>query len=288
MITRVAVTGGSGATGRTTVAHLVEQGYNVVNLDKVNRTDVPFVELDLRDFAAVTSALEGADAVVHLGSNPRPDLADDPVEGADRFAHNTTATFTVMWAAGHLGIKRVVWASSQQVFGWPWVDVSPEYLPLDGNHPQRPQNGYAMSKVACEHLAGHLAQRFDMTIIGLRLSNIHLTDPSHDASYDKLPAVWQNLEQRRPNLWGYIDARDAARAVELALNADLAGAHNVTIAAADTLTPTSNTELVNRFYPGVPLRPGTGPNEGLHGIDDARRLLGWEPQVSWRDELGYR
>jgi nucleoside-diphosphate-sugar epimerase len=267
------------------VAHLLDQGYDVVNLDRVNRTDARFVELDLRDFGAVTSALDGADAVVHLGSNPRPDPADDPAQGADRFAHNTAVTFTVMWAAGHLGVRRVVWASSQQVFGWPWVDISPEYLPLDEHHPQHPQNGYAMSKVACEHLAVHLADRFGMTIVGLRLSNVHLTDPSHDASYDKLPAVWRNLEQRRPNLWGYIDARDAARAVDLALQADLSGAHNVTIAAADTLTPTSTAELVERFYPGVPLREGTGENEGLHGIDDARRLLGWEPQVSWRDEV---
>jgi nucleoside-diphosphate-sugar epimerase len=285
MMTRVAVTGGSGATGRTTVAHLIESGYEVVNLDRVDRTDAPYIELDLRDYSAVAAALTGMDAVVHLGSDPRPDPADDPAQGAERFAHNTTVTFNVMWAAGHLGIRRVVWASSQQVFGWPWVDVSPEYLPLDENHPHHPQNGYAMSKVACEHLARHLADKFGMTVIGLRLSNVHLTDATHDASYDKLPAVWDDLGQRRPNLWGYIDARDAARAVQLALEVDATGAHNVTIAAADTLTPTPNAELVERFYPGVPLREGTGTNDGLHGIDDARRLLRWEPQVSWRDEL---
>jgi nucleoside-diphosphate-sugar epimerase len=190
-----------------------------------------------------------------------------------------------MWAAGYRGIPRVVWASSQQVFGWPWVDVTPQYLPLEEHHPAHPQNGYAMSKVASEHLAAHLAERFGMIAIGLRLSNVHLSDASHDASYDKLPSVWNNLEQRRPNLWGYIDARDAARAVELALEVDVTGAHNVTIAAADTLTPTPNAELVERFYPGVPLREGTGENQGLHGIEDARRLLGWQPQVSWRDEL---
>lgn len=284
-MTRVAVTGGSGATGRTTVAHLRENGYEVVNLDRVNRTQAPFVEIDLREFDAVIAALDGADAVVHLGSNPRPDPADDPTAGAERFAHNTTVTFNVLWAAGHLGIGRVVWASSQQVFGWPWVDVSPTYLPLDENHPQRPQNGYAMSKVACEHLAAHLADRFAMTVIGLRLSNVHLTDPAHDASYDKLPSVWADPAQRRPNLWGYIDARDAARAVRLALEVETSGAHSVTIAAADTLMPTPTAELVARYYPGVPLREGTGQYEGLHGIADARRLLGWRPEVSWRDEV---
>lgn len=80
--------------------------------------------------------------------------------------------------------------------------------------------------------------------------------------------------------------RDAARAVALALTAEVTGAHAVTIAAADTLTPTPNSELLARFYPGVPLREGTGANQTLHGIDDARRLLGWEPRISWRDVLG--
>lgn len=284
-MTRVAVTGGSGATGRTTVAHLLEHGYDVVNLDRVDRADAAFVHVDLRDVTAAMAALDGADAVVHLASDPRPDPADDPTEGAERFAHNTAVTFNVWWAAGHLGITRVVWASSQQVFGWPWATISPQYLPLDEHHPQHPQNGYAMSKVACEHLAAHLADRFAMTMIGLRLSNVHLADPEHNASYDKLPAVWDDLAQRRPNLWGYVDARDAARAVRLALDVPATGAHSVTIAASDTLTPTPTAELVDRYYPGVPLREGTGRNQGLHGIDDARRLLGWEPEISWRDVL---
>ncbi len=282
---RVAVTGGSGATGRTTVRHLQQIGVEVVNLDRVNRTAAPFVEVDLRDYEATADALRGADAVVHLASDPRPDAADDPGRGAALFAHNTAVTFTVMWAVGHLGIPRLVWASSQQVFGWPWQAISPDYLPLDEHHPHHPQNGYAMSKVACESLAGHVADRFGTTLVALRLSNVHLTDPSHDASYDKLPAVWADPAQRRPNLWGYIDAEDAARAVEKALAVDLIGSHAVTIAAADTLMPTPTADLVARYYPGVPLREGIGTFEGLHGIDDARRLLGWEPQVSWRDHI---
>lgn len=282
---RVAVTGGSGATGRSTVAHLREAGYRVVNVDRVDRSEAAFMQVDLRDYSAVTAALAGADAVVHLASDPHPDPAGDPGRGAWLFEHNTTVTFNVMWAVGHLRIPRLVWASSQSVYGWPWQAISPDYLPLDAHHRLRPQNAYAMSKLACERVAEQIAQRFGSTLIGLRLSNVHLTDPSHHASYDKLPAVWDSPVQRRPNLWGYIDAHDAARAVERALVADVTGAHAVTIAAADTLMPTPNAELVARFFPDVPLREGTGPNQGLHGIDDARRLLGWEPQVSWRDHI---
>ena len=282
---RVAVTGGSGIAGRSAVRHLLELGHDVVVLDQVNRTDATFVDVDVRDYDAVVAALEGVDAVVHMASDPRADAADDPARGAALFAHNTAATFTVMWAVGHLRIPRLVWASSQQVFGWPWQAISPVYLPLDEHHPQNPQNGYAMSKVACERLAHHIAQRFDVSLVALRLSHVHVDDPAHDASYARLADVWADPAQRRPNLWGYIDADDAARAVVAALEADLTDAHAVTIAAADTIMPVPTAELVERYYPGVPLRPGTGTYQGLHGVHDARRLLGWQPQVSWRDKV---
>ena len=45
------------------------------------------------------------------------------------------------------------------------------------------------------------------------------------------------------------------------------------------------TELVHRFYPGVPWRREVGPLESVFSIDKARRLLGYEPQYSWRAEV---
>ncbi len=56
---RVAVTGGSGIAGRSAVRHLLEQGYDVVVLDQVNRTDAELVEVDVRDYDAVVDALDG-------------------------------------------------------------------------------------------------------------------------------------------------------------------------------------------------------------------------------------
>ena len=282
---RVAVTGGSGAAGRTTVRHLMDAGYDVVVLDRVNRTQAAFVDVDVRDLDALMAALDGADAVVHFAADPRADAAGDASRGAALFAGNTAATFSVMWAVGHLGIPRLVWASSQQVFGWPWQRISPVYLPLDEHHPQNPQNAYAMSKVASERLAHHVAQRFDVSLVALRLSHVHLDDPEHDASYARLPDVWADPAQRRPNLWGYIDADDAARAVQAAIEANLSDAHAVTIAAADTLMPVPTADLVATYFPDVPLRPGTGEFQGLHGIEDAHRLLDWRPRVSWRDKV---
>jgi nucleoside-diphosphate-sugar epimerase len=98
-------------------------------------------------------------------------------------------------------------------------------------------------------LAGYVPYRFGTTLIALRLSHVHLSDPARDASHSEFPAVWVEPERRRPNLWGYIDADDAARALELALTVDVTGSHAVTIAAADTLMPTPTADLVAGVYP---------------------------------------
>jgi hypothetical protein len=60
----------------------------------------------------------------------------------------------------------------------------------------------------------------------------------------------------------------------------------MTIAAADTLMTQTNEELLAMAYPGCRLRPGTGPHDTLIGIDAARRLIGYEPEWTWRRILG--
>jgi UDP-glucose 4-epimerase len=54
------------------------------------------------------------------------------------------------------------------------------------------------------------------------------------------------------------------------------------IANADTVMSRPNSELVARVFPDVGLREGVGANETLLSIDKARRVLGYDPQHSWR------
>ena len=63
------------------------------------------------------------------------------------------------------------------------------------------------------------------------------------------------------------------------------GADVFIIANADTVTTRPNAELLAEVFPGVPLNKEVGPNETLLSIDRARRVLGYEPQHSWRDEV---
>jgi hypothetical protein len=58
------------------------------------------------------------------------------------------------------------------------------------------------------------------------------------------------------------------------------------IANADTVMSRPNAELLAAEFPGVPLTREVGPHETLLSIDKARRVLGFDPQHSWRDEAG--
>ncbi len=282
---RIAVTGGSGGAGSHVIGDLLERGYEVVNLDreKPAKTVCPFIKLDLTNYRAVFTALSSCQAVIHLGANPSPD--HDHATGAERFNHNTAGVFNVFNAAAASGIRRVVWASSDTVLGYPYDRVTPRYLPADDLHPVQPQNGYALSKSICEELARQMSRLYDMTIIGLRFSNIHYADPTRRANYSLVPHHWDHPEKRKFNLWSYVDVRDVVQSVRLSLEADLTGAEIFNIAAADTIMNQPSAELAAAFFPGVPIRHDIGLYESLLSSAKAASLLGYTPRHSWRDHV---
>jgi len=89
--------------------------------------------------------------------------------------------------------------------------------------------------------------------------------------------------RRKWNLWGYIDARDAAQAIRRALEVPLKGADVFVIANSDTVMSRPTPELLAEVFPNVPLKKQLGPHETLLSIEKARRVLGYEPQHSWRE-----
>jgi nucleoside-diphosphate-sugar epimerase len=100
--------------------------------------------------------------------------------------------------------------------------------------------------------------------------------------YAKFPSFDADATLRKWNLWGYIDARDGAQAVRRALELDTTGTDVFIIANADTVMSRPNEELLAEVFPDVPVKKPFGPNETLLSIDKARRVLGYEPEFSWR------
>ncbi|BDV31886.1 NAD-dependent epimerase/dehydratase family protein [Microbacterium terricola] len=281
---RIAVTGGSGKLGRVVVEHLRARGDEVVNLDRTGERGPGFVNVDLRDYGQVVDALtavndqhDGVDALVHLAAIPAPGILSDVAT----FHSNIATTFNVFWAARRLGIRRIVYASSETVLGLPF-DAPPPYIPVDEEYEPRPESVYSLVKVLEERMARELVRwEPDTSITALRFSNVMAPE-----DYAEFPDFDADARRRKWNLWGYIDARDGAQAVERAVDAAAPGFDCFIIAAADTVMTRPNAELVAEVYPGVPFREDVGPNETLLSIDKARRVLGYAPRHSWRDEVG--
>ncbi len=279
---RVVVTGGSGKVGRACVKDLLSHGYEVVNVDTVPAAVeiCPFVRADLTDFGQTLEVLSEVDdrlrdieALVHLAAIPAPGKEPNAVI----FKVNTLSTYNVFEAARRLGIRNVVWASSETVLGLPF-NTPPPYAPVDEEYAGRPETAYSLSKLLGEEMAKQFCRWDpDLKIVGLRFSNV-----MEPADYAQFPSFDADSRLRKWNLWGYIDARDAAQAIRLALEAPIKGAEIFIIANADTVMSRPNAELMAEVFPSVPLNDGAGANETLLSIEKARRVLGYEPRHSWR------
>lgn len=277
---RIALTGSSGKLGTVVARELRAAGHEVIGLDVRGERGPGFVQVELTDYGQVIDALagvndqhDGFDALVHLGAIPAPGIRSDIAT----FHNNMTSTFNVFWAAVRLGIQRIVYASSETVLGLPF-DVPPPYIPVDEQYPARPESVYSLVKTLEEHLATELVRWHpELSITALRFSNVMVPDDYAEFPFDA------DARTRKWNLWGYIDARDGAQAVQRALENAPAGFDTFVIAAADTVMTRPNGELVDEVFPGVETRGDLGENTTLLSIDKARRLLGYDPQHSWRD-----
>lgn len=285
----IIVTGGSGKVGRACVKDLMEHGYKVASLDLAKPpgmsnppkpTDVNFSRIDITDFGQVMGAFSEIDnrieekvtGIVHLGAIASPGETADHVE----FQVNTISTYNVFEAARRLGIRNIVWASSETVYGVPYAK-GPAYVPVD-EEIELPQWSYALSKLMGEKMAEQFALWEPRTkIIGLRFSN--LQEPQ---DYENFPGYDKDVRGRHFNLWTYIDARDAAQAIRLGLESKLKGAHVFGIANTNSVMSRSNDELLKAVFPKAKRKREIKPNESLISIEKAQRMLGYKPKFDWQ------
>lgn len=275
---RIIITGASGKAGQATLRHFVENTeHEVVATDVAARPawyTGRFYRADLTQFGEAMDVLNGADAVIHLANIP----ADWIFTDSHTLNANMAMNNNVFIAAWKLGLKRVVYASSETTLGLPFDEV--RYVPVDEDHYPLPNSTYSLSKVMTETMAEQVSRWAGIPFIGLRLSNIFTVD-----DYAMQPSFATQPEERRWNLFGYIDARDVARSMEAALTASLSGSHAFVIAADDTILDMPTREALEQIHPGMEVPESVGEYGTLLSNQAAKDQMGFAPAYSWRDEV---
>jgi nucleoside-diphosphate-sugar epimerase len=179
-----------------------------------------------------------------------------------------------------LGIKKIVLASSETTYGVCFADgtADPHVLPLEEESDVDPMDSYGLSKVLNEVTARSFQRRSGFDIYGLRIGNV-IEPHEYDALF---PGYFAKPEVRRRNAFCYIDARDLGQIVHLCLEKDGLG-FQVFNAGNDTNgmnVPTR--DLIERFYPGVPVTREMGENEALFSNRKIREVLGFREEHDWR------
>ncbi|MEO5746119.1 MAG: NAD(P)-dependent oxidoreductase [Terracoccus sp.] len=292
---RIFFTGGSGKAGRHVAPYLAQQGHQVTNADLVPLRDPAVADLrvDLTDVGETYSALAGLarmdelelaqqpayDAVVHFAAVPAILLTSD----AKTYATNVLSTYNVLEAATRLGVRKIVFASSETTYGVCFAqgERRPQYVPVDENHPTVPEDAYAMSKVAGEVTARSFQARTGGDIYGLRINNV--IEPHEYA--ELFPDFLADPSLRRRNIFAYIDTRDLGQMVQRCLEVEGLGFEMFNVANADMSVAETTQQVLDRFYDGVKLSRQMGRDETFYSIDKARELLDYAPQHSWRDIL---
>lgn len=171
---RVLVTGAHGKVGRALVPRLTAAGHEVrasdltrPNWDREEPGEPPdYVQADLTDAGVAYPLVEGCEVVVHTAAIPQP------IHNAPHvvFGNNMLSTFNVLEAAIRGGARRFVNFSSETVPGFIFAyrPFEPDYLPVDEEHPVRPQDPYATAKWFSELLCDRAVERADIRCTSIR------------------------------------------------------------------------------------------------------------------------
>ncbi len=281
---RIVVTGAAGFLGSHVADHLKARGHDVTVFDAKRGERHETIIGDLLDPVALCTAFDGAEVVCHLGAIGDVYLAGE--QPALAASVNAVGTANVCDASLATKVRRVIVASTWEVYG------EPHYQPIDERHPCAPDHPYNITKYAAELLARSYANLRGLDVVALRLGTAFGTRMRPNSVFSIFirkalagdPIMIQGSgEQGRQ----FTHARDIARAFEAALTKGHAGvAYNVV--AERLVTIRELAELVRAEQPttvtyGAP-RPGDVPSarasSALAGDE-----LGWRATVSFEEGL---
>ncbi|MCF0242029.1 MAG: UDP-glucose 4-epimerase GalE [Treponema sp.] len=310
---KVLVIGGAGYIGSHVVKEMMKAGHSVTVFDNLSsglRQNLfpqnDFIHGDILIPSEIEAAFEkGFDGFVHLAAFK---AAGESMVNPEKYSvNNLTGTINIMNAALKYGCKKMIFSSSAATFG------SPQYLPMDENHPQNPENYYGFTKLEIERIMDWYDQLKGFRFAALRYFNAAGYDPEGEITgleqnpANLLPRIMEVAMGMKPGLKVFgddYDTRDGTCIRDYVHVTDLARAHVMALdyiskndkslkVNLGTETGTTVLELLNasRRITGkeipsenVERRPGD-PACLYANYNFAKETLGWEPKFSDVDTL---
>jgi nucleoside-diphosphate-sugar epimerase len=281
---KIVVTGGSGRIGRWVVRELLSRDHEVTIFDRVAPREQPagvrYKLGECEDLGAVYDVLRGHDAVIHLAAIPSNQVHPYPTV----FKTNVISTYHVGEAAGRLGLRKMVAASSINALGIAMAErpFGPQYLPIDENHPRLPQDAYSLTKLLDEEILAAMNRRTGLQTIAIRPPLMLYGEPERESAGVKHRLDNPDLSARV--MWVYCDVRDLAQGFRRAIEDQTLEYEAFFLTADDALAHEPLAEMLPRYFPGTEemARGLTGTSPAVVSTK-AKRLLGYQPTHTWRE-----
>lgn len=308
----VLVTGGAGYIGSVVVDDLVDDGHTVVVLDDLSRGyadalderaifyEGSIADRDLVGQICRENELEAAmhfSAFAYVGES-----VEDP---ALYYRNNTAATLNLLEELIANDVKKFVFSSSCATYG------EPQRIPIDEEHPQKPENPYGWSKFFVEQMMKDLDRAAGLRFVALRYFNAcgatERRGERHDPETHLIPLVLDAAAGKRPHIaiFGsdyptpdgtairdYVHVSDLSRAHMLALKHLIGGGGSEFInlgngrgfsvlEVIDAARAVTGRTIETVFEPR---RPGD-PSRLVGDASKARSVLGWQPGFTVLEEI---
>lgn len=298
---RFLVTGGAGFIGSALVNRLVELGHAVRVLDDFStgfrhnlESCLDRIEVIEGSVAEPTDCRAGAqdvDYVLHQAAIPSVQRSvDDPVSSTKA---NVNGTLNMLLAARDARVKRLVFASSSSVYG------ESEVLPKVETMREDPLSPYALTKLAGEKYCGVFYRIYGLSTVALRYFNVFgpRQDPHSQYSAVISRFVDAALQGRRPTVYGDGEQSRDFTYVENVVEANLLACFAEAASGMAFNVGTGQEYTLNdllRFLAAIvghsidPIYSEARLGDVRHSqaaIERARRTLGYEPKVSFKEGL---
>jgi len=294
------VTGGAGFIGSHLAEELARRGEHVRVVDNLitgkrqNVAHVPsaeFLEGDLADLDVARRAVQGIDYVLHQAAIPSvPRSVQDPITSNRA---NIDASLNVLVAARDAGVKRVVYAGSSSAYG------NTPTLPKVETMATAPLSPYALQKLVAEQYCQMFTSLYGLETVTIRYFNVFGPRQDPSSPYSGVISIFISAlcDARQPTIYGdgehtrdFTYIANVVDGVLRACTADRASGEVINVATGGRISLNTLFKTIRGLVGAniepiyADLRPGD-VKDSQADISKARRILGYQPTVSFEDGL---